>query len=101
MLTPRGTLYRPVLGTGPLLPVDGKTVYKSPSTELGLDLTATRTASGNNFVTRTGSVIDTAVPIGLGALGPASAFIPALALPVASVGLGYGLYKAGQALKIW
>ncbi len=102
VLTPRGTLYRPVLGTGPLLPVaPRRTVYKSPSTEYSLDTTVRRSNTGTDYVTRTGSVVDTLVPAGLGVLGPTSAFVPALAAPVAAVGLGYGVYKAGQALKLW
>jgi hypothetical protein len=38
---------------------------------------------------------------GLGLAGSAAFFAPALAAPVAAAGLGYGIYKAGEALKIW
>lgn len=106
-LTPRGTLYRPVLGTGPLIPVNpppSREIYRTPSTELALDQTGRVSPGGTSYIRRTGSNDfnpESAVTTGLGILGPASVFAPALAAPVAAAGLGYGIYKAGQAFKIW
>lgn len=100
-LSPRGTLYRPILNTGPKIPVSSpysRQVFKTPSAEFGLDTTAVRSRSGTEYVRHTA---DTSVAAGLGVLGPASVFAPALALPVATVGIGYGIYKAGEALKLW
>ncbi len=104
VLTPRGTLYRPILGTGPRVSVDpliDRTVYKTPSTAFAPDTVAQRSNTGTWYQRRTGSTFDSAVGTSLGILGPTSAFIPALAAPVAAVGVGYGIYKAGQALKLW
>ncbi len=97
-LSPKGTLYRPILNTGPRLPI--KDVNRTPSTDFALDTTTQLSPSGV-FRTQRTDYVDPIATTALGVLGPASAFAPVLAAPVAAAGLGYGVYKAGQALKIW
>ncbi len=79
----------PVLGTGPALPVAFPKQPREP----------VFTRSGN--FAYDSRQVDSTVGASVGLLGAASAFAPALAPAAAAVGLGYGIYKFGDAVGIW
>lgn len=137
-LSPRGTLYKPLLGTGPLLPVKfgveprgpdaflGRAVSsgadipkRSISDQTGREISFNPVKRGQfpngTSITRDRNVSAPAVSSGaarraaidnvagpLAGIAGGAALLSSTALPVAAgLGIGYGVFKLGESLRLW